>query len=628
MTEYHAPNKSDVAELNDISNRIRINGILATSKSKSGHPTSSSSCAEVLAVLFFRVMKYKANIPRDPSADRFVMSKGHACPALYAAWVETGHLSQADFMTLREYGSVYEGHPTPKIDFIDVATGSLGQGLGMAAGMAYAGKYVDKTNYRVFCLLGDGEVAEGAVWEAMAFASHYKLNNLVAIIDVNRLGQSEETSLGHDIATYCKRASAFGWNAIEVDGHDVEQLCKEFHHAENCLDKPTCLVAKTMKGRGMKGQENLHGYHGKPVAAGDMDGIVSEIRARMTNPKNTVAQLTPPVPTSDAGNVDISNVKLGSPPNYNLGDKIATRQCYGKALIKLAENCDRIYSLDGDMKNSTFSQDYKKAFPDRFIECFIAEQNMVGVAIGLATRDRTIAFCSTFAAFLCRAYDHIRMGAVCHTNVNFFGSHCGISIGADGPSQMALEDLAMFRAIPGATVLYPSDAVSVERAVELVANTKGIGYIRGTRATTAVVHANDTQFAIGKSIVVRQNAGDKVTIVAGCVTLQEAVSAAKVLEGEGIGVTVIDIFSVKPVDKETILTAVKATGGRLITVEDHYPEGGIGSAVAEALSDCQGINHKFMAVRGLPFSAPPADLLRHFMIDSAAIVDTVKSMLK
>lgn len=633
MSEYHSPTKADVAELNDIGNRIRINSILATTKSKSGHPTSSSSCAEVLSVLFFRVMKYKADSPRDPAADRFVMSKGHACPALYAAWVETGHLSQADFMTLREYGSIYEGHPTPKIDFIDVATGSLGQGLGMAAGMAYAAKYIDKSSCRVFCLLGDGEMAEGAVWEAMAFASHYKLDNLVAIIDVNRLGQSEETALGHDIATYCKRASAFGWNAVEVDGHNVEQLCKEFHHAENCLDMPTCLVAKTMKGKNMEGQENLHGYHGKPVSAGDKDAIVEKIRGMLLNPSNTITSMTPPVPAEKVGKSLVANpfcmgkVHLASPPSYNKGDSIATRQCYGKALIKLAKTCDRIYALDGDMKNSTFSQDYMKAYPQRFVECFIAEQNMVGVAIGMATRDRCIAFCSTFAAFLCRAYDHIRMGAVCHTNVNFFGSHCGISIGADGPSQMALEDLAMFRAIPGATVLYPSDAVSMERAVELVANTKGIGYIRGTRATTEVVHDNDATFAIGKSIVVRQKAGDKVTVVAGCVTLQQALKAAAVLEAEGIGITVIDIFSIKPIDKDTILKSVQATSGKLITVEDHYPEGGIGSAVAEALSDQTGITHKFMAVNGLPFSAPPADLLSHFKIDSKAIVAAVKAML-
>jgi len=627
MSNYHAPTQADLAELSDIANRIRINGIRATTKCKSGHPTSSASCADILSVLFFKVMRYKANDPRDAASDRFVMSKGHACPALYAAWVETGHLSQDDFMTLREYKSIYEGHPTPAIDFIDVATGSLGQGLGMACGMAYAAKYIEQTNFRVYCLLGDGEVAEGAVWEAMAFASHYKLNNLVAIIDVNRLGQSEPTALAHDVDTYAKRAAAFGWNAVVVDGHNIETMCKEFHHA-NESPTPTCFVAKTFKGRGMIGQEDLLNFHGKPVSKDAMDGIVDGIRAKLNNKEKVITTMVAPAPSVKACDVpNLFDVKLDSPPKYEKGQKIATRQVYGQALIKLAQSCPRLYALDGDMKNSTFSQDYMKKFPEKFVECFIAEQNMTAVAIGMATRDRCIAFCSTFAAFLCRAYDHIRMGAVCHTNVNFFGSHCGISIGADGPSQMALEDLAMFRAIPSATVLYPSDAVSCERAVELVARQKGIGYIRGTRATTSVVHDNDAVFAIGKSMVVRQKEGDKVTVVAGGVTLDEAMKAAATLEGEGIGITVVDIFSLRPVDKQTILTCVNKTSGKLITVEDHYPEGGIGSAVAEALADQTGVTHKIMAVRGLPFSAPPANLLDHFGIDASAIVKQVRQML-
>jgi len=628
MEDYHVPNQSLIHELSDIANRIRINSVLATTKCKSGHPTSSSSCAEILSVLFFKVMKYKVDIPRDPSSDRFVMSKGHACPALYAAWVETGHLSSKDFMSLREFNSVYEGHPTPKIDFIDVATGSLGQGLGMAAGMAYTSKNVDKTNFRVFCLLGDGEMAEGSVWEAMAFASHYKLNNLVAIIDVNRLGQSQETSLGHDIDTYCKRAEAFGWNAVGVDGHDINELCKQFHLAEKCFDRPTCLVAKTLKGKNFAGQENLDGFHGKPVAADSKDQIIENISKFLHNKDyNVITTLKPSHPLTVSPPVDINKVSLAIPPSYKLGDKLATRASYGKALVKLAKNCNRIYALDGDMKNSTFSQDYMKAYPDRFVECFIAEQNMVAVAIGMATRDRCISFCSTFAAFLCRAYDHIRMGAVSETNCNFFGSHCGISIGADGPSQMALEDLAMFRAIPGATVLYPSDAVSMERAVELVANTKGIGYIRGTRATTSVIYDNNTEFAVGKSMVVRQSSKDKVTVVAGCVTLEESLHAAELLKADGIDITVIDVFSVKPLDRKTILDAVTKTSGRLITVEDHYPEGGIGSAVAEALADTTGITHKIMAVKGVPYSAKPCELAAAFKIDSKAIVAAVKSMI-
>nr|CAB3264554.1 transketolase-like [Phallusia mammillata] len=624
VDSYSEPCSKTVHELNNIANRIRINSILSTSKSNSGHPTSSSSCAEILSVLFFRVMKYKVDVPRDLSADRFVMSKGHACPALYAAWVETGHMTQEQLMTLREFGSVYEGHPTPKIDFIDVATGSLGQGLGMAVGMAYVGKYIDKSSYRVFCLLGDGEMAEGAVWEAMAFASYYKLDNLVAIIDVNRLGQSEPTALGHQTDVYRKRAEAFGWNSVEVDGHCVNELSRCFHNAEMCKQQPTCVVAKTMKGKNMVGQENLHGFHGKPVAPASKDEILTYLRGLIGD---SGIKLSPGAVVEDTKPVNISNIKLSSPPDYELGKKLATRAGYGKALVKIGQSCDRVYSLDGDMKNSTFAQDYKKAFPDRFIECFIAEQNMVGVGIGMATRDRTVVFISTFAAFLARAYDHIRMGAVCHTNINFFGSHCGISIGADGPSQMALEDIAMFRAVCNSTVLYPSDVVAVERAVELAANTKGICFIRGARAATQVVYTGQTEFKVGGAQVLKQKAGDKVTVVAGGVTLDEALKAYDILQGEGIGITLIDIFSVKPVDKDTILGAAKSTGGRLITVEDHYEEGGIGSAVAEALSGETGIVQKKLAVRGLPYSAAPSELLAAFEIDAAAIVKAVKSMM-
>nr|BAA74730.1 transketolase [Ascidia sydneiensis samea] len=624
MAEYHAPDNKTVHELNNIANRIRINSILSTSKSNSGHPTSSSSCAEILSVLFFRIMKYKVDVPRDISSDRFVMSKGHACPALYSAWVETGHMTKEQLMTLRENGSVYEGHPTPKIDFIDVATGSLGQGLGMAAGMAYVGKYIDKSNYRVYCLLGDGEVAEGAVWEAMAFASHYKLDNLVAIIDVTRLGQSEETALGHHTEIYKKRAEAFGWNSIEVDGHCVSELSKSFHLAESCKDLPTCLVAKTFKGKNMIGQENLHGFHGKPVSPASKEEILNHLEKLVS--ENSGVKLTPTLPVDDTKPVDISNIKLSSPPDYELGQKIATRAGYGKALIKIGQRCDRVYSLDGDMKNSTFAQDYKKAFPDHFIECFIAEQNMVGVGIGMATRDRTVVFLSTFAAFMARAYDHIRMGAVCHTNINIFGSHCGISIGADGPSQMALEDLAMFRAVQGSTVFYPSDVVSVERAVELSANTKGICFIRGARAATPVVYDKDTKFEVGRCQILKQKSGDKVTIVAGGITFAEALKAFDKLQTDGIGVTLIDIFSVKPVDKDGIYQAAWQPG-KDPHGGDHYEEGGIGSAVAEALSECTGITQKRLAVRGLPYSAAPNELLAAFKIDCDAIVEAVKSML-
>lgn len=431
-----------------------------------------------MSVLYFHTMKYKLSEPRDPASDRFILSKGHAAPVLYAAWAEAGLYPTSDLTKLRKIDCDLEGHPTPRLNFVDVATGSLGQGLGVAAGMAYTGKFFDKAGYRTFCLIGDGESAEGSIWEAMAFASHYKLDNLVAIFDINRLGQSDPTPLQHDLETYRRRAEAFGWNTYVVDGHDVEALVKAFHDASTVKEKPTCILAKTFKGKGCPSIEDEMNWHGKPLG-NKADEVIAAITAQISNPGPH--GVTPAEPTDGVPAVDITNITLSEPPAYELGQKVATRAAYGTALMKIAKNNNRVVALDGDTKNSTFSEKIKTVDPVRHIECFIAEQNMVAVAIGCACRDRTVAFANTFAAFLSRAYDHIRMGAVSQTNVNFVGSHAGISIGEDGPSQMALEDLAMFRAIPGATVFYPSDSVSTERAVELAANTKGICFIRTSR---------------------------------------------------------------------------------------------------------------------------------------------------
>jgi len=544
---------------------------------------------------------------------------------LYACWAEAGLFPVSDLNNLRKLTSDLEGHPTPRLNFIDVATGSLGQGLSCAAGMAYTGKYLDKASYRVYCLLGDGESAEGSIWEAMAFAGHYKLDNLVAIIDVNRLGQSDPTQLQHQTEVYQKRIEAFGLHCIVVDGHDVEALCKAFHNASTTFGKPTCIVAKTFKGKGCPNIEDMMGWHGKALGAKGQE-VISAIEAQISNHRPEHG-LPIPAPVEDAPPTNDVEITLGAPPSYEIGAKVATRQAYGKALVKIGHN-QRVISLDGDMKNSTFSQNFRDAYPDRFVECFIAEQNLVGVGIGCATRHRTVAFVSTFACFLSRAYDQIRMGAISQTNVNFCGSHCGVSIGEDGPSQMALEDLAMFRAIPGSTVFYPSDAVSAEHAVRLAANKSGICFIRTSRPATPVIYANNEQFAIGQAKVIRESADDKVTVVAACVTLVEAMKAYEKLKASGIMIRVIDPFTIKPIDADTIIAAAKATGGRIITVEDHYPEGGIGEAVAAVVSAERDIVLRRLAVQEVPRSGTPDELIQKYGIGVDSIVAAVHAMLK
>ncbi|XP_023664563.1 transketolase-like [Paramormyrops kingsleyae] len=621
MASYHKPDEKTLQGLKDIANKLRIHSIKATCASNSGHPTSCCSAAEVMSVLFFHTMRYKAMDPRNPSNDRFVLSKGHAAPILYAAWVEAGYVKEADLLNLRKIDCDLEGHPTPKLAFVDVATGSLGQGLGAACGMAYTGKNFDKSSYRVYCLLGDGECSEGSVWEAMAFASYYKLDNLVAIIDVNRLGQSEAAPLQHDTETYRRRCEAFGWNTYVVDGHDVEELCKALWQAEQDKSRPTAIVAKTFKGRGLKAIENEDNWHGKPISKDRAEGYISELKGLIQTNK----PLCPELPTEDAAPVDFSPILLPSLPNYKLGDKISTRKAYGVALARLGQSSTRVVALDGDTKNSTFSELFKKAHPDRYIECFIAEQNMVSVAIGCATRGRTVPFASTFAAFLSRAYDHIRMAAISQSNVNLVGSHCGVSIGEDGPSQMALEDLAMFRAIPTCTVFYPSDGVSTERAVELAANTKGICFIRTSRPDTAVIYSPEETFEVGQAKVVRQTESDRVTLIGAGVTLHEALAAADQLAKEGVNVRVIDPFTIKPLDKDTIISSVRATGGRVITVEDHYPEGGLGEAVCSALQGEPGVMVQRLAVSGVPRSGKPQELLDIYGISASKIVDAVRT---
>merc|ERR1712212_613952 len=464
---------------------------------------------------------------------------------LYAAWAEAGLFPASELMNLRKIDSDLEGHPTPRLNFIDVATGSLGQGLSVACGMAYAAKHFDKASYRTYCLMGDGESMGGNVWEAINFAGFYKLDNLCAIIDVNRLGQSDPAPLQHDMEQYKARMESFGFHAMVVDGHDVEALLKAFDEAAATKGKPSIVLCKTYKGKDFGPDiENLMGWHGKALGNKSAD-VVKHLRKKLLFPK-----FEPQVwkPIVDAPEVSLANIKLSAPPAYKKGDSLATRQAYGTALVKIGQNNNRVCALDGDMKNSTFSQELRKMYPERHVECFICEQNLAGVGIGMACRDRCAVFISTFACFFTRAFDNFRMGIISQTNINVAGSHCGISIGEDGPSQMALEDIAMFRTLPGATVFYPSDAVATERAVELAANTKGLCFIRTSRPENNVIYNSNEEFTVGQAKVVYKTNDDHVTVIGAGVTLHEALAAAEQLKKERINIRVIDPFTIKPID--------------------------------------------------------------------------------
>ncbi|KAI3379340.1 hypothetical protein SNEBB_003165 [Seison nebaliae] len=619
-----------VGLLKEIATRLRYHSVQMTQASNSGHPTSCSSMAEMMSVLFFNEMKFDVQNPDDPNSDRFVLSKGHAAPILYAAWAELGSklISVSKLSTLRQMNSILEGHPMPQMPFVDVATGSLGQGLSAAAGMAYSAKYIEKSKHQVYCLIGDGESAEGGIWEALSFSSTYKLNNLRCLIDVNRLGQSAPTALAHDMEIYRKRFDAFGWNAIIVDGHSVEELLAGFEKASKEENKPTMLICKTFKGRDFPKIEDELNFHGKALGDRSKD-VLQHLKKKMVKPIDSKFDIVPKNRSNTLKKRSFKELitNIAAPPAYKMGDSIATRQAYGAALAKLGDVNNNVIALDADMNNSTFSAKFQEKFPARYVECFIAEQNMVGVAVGIASRNRSTVFLSTFAAFLTRAFDHIRMAAVSQSNINIAGSHAGCSIGPDGVSQMALEDLAMFRSIPTATVFYPSDAVSTEKAVELAGQTEGICYIRLTRANTNVVHEPSTKFEIGKAIVVRSTPSAKMLIIAAAVTLTEAVKAAEKLAVDKIDVAIIDPFTVKPIDKKTILETAKKSGNKILTVEDHYRSGGIGEAVASALADETDIKIKMVCVTTIPHSGTPEEVMSKAGIDEAGIIAAVKSFI-
>nr|XP_003732452.5 LOW QUALITY PROTEIN: transketolase-like protein 2 [Callithrix jacchus] len=608
MANDAKPDAKTLQVLWDTANRLRIHSIRATCPADSGHPTSCCSAAEIVSVLFFHTMRYKQTDPEHPDNDWFILSEGHAVPILYAAWVEVGDISESDLLSLRKLHSDLEGHPIPRpprLPFVDVATGSLGQGVGVACGMAYTGKYLDKASYRVFCLMGAGEASEGSVWEAFAFASHYNLDNLVVVFEVNRLGQSGPAPLEHCTDIYQNRCEAFGWNTYLVDGHDVEALCQAFWQASQVKNKPTAIVAKTFKGRGIPNIEDTENWHGKPVPKERADAIIKLIESQIQTNEN----LIPKSPVEDSPQISITDIKMTTPPAYKIGDKIATQGTFGLALAKLGRANERVIVLSGDTVNSTFSETFKKQHPERFIECVIAEQNMVSVALGCATRGRTIAFASAFAAFFTRAFDQLRMGANSQANINLTGSHCVISAGEDGPSWIALEDLAVFRSIPSCTVFYPSDAILTEHAVYLAANTKGICFIRTSQPETAVIYTPQGNFEIGWAKVACHSVDDKITVIGAGVTLHEALAAADHLSQQGISVRVIDPFTIKPLDAATIISNAKATGGRVITVEDHCREGGIGEAVCAAVSGEPDILVHQLAVSGVPQSEKTSEFL-------------------
>ena len=600
----------------ELGQQLRVDSIRSVAVTKSGHPTSSMSAADLMAVLMAKYLHYDFDSPDDPRNDHLVFSKGHASPLLYSMYKAAGAVTDEELLTFRKFGSRLQGHPTPEIPWVDVATGSLGQGLPFCVGIALAGKKLDQLPYRVWALCGDSEMAEGSMWEAFEHAVYYKLDNLTAIIDVNRLGQRGETMHGWDLDSYADRARAFGWLAIEIDGHDVEAVDKAYAEAISTEGVPTVIVAKTIKGKGVKAVENQPGWHGK--ALDDPEQAIEELGGE----RNIKVEVAKPDFEGEPHSFEERSLEL---PSWGLGEEVATRLAYGEALVAVGAANGKVVALDGEVSNSTYAELFAKADPERYFEMFIAEQQLIAAAVGLQVRG-WVPFASTFAAFFSRAYDFVRMAAISQANIRLCGSHAGVSIGEDGPSQMALEDLAMMRAVHGSTVLYPCDANQTAKLVAEMADREGIVFLRTTRAATPVVYAADEEFPIGGARVLRE--GDDIAIVGAGITLHESLKAAEQLESEGISARVIDLYSVKPVDGETLRAAAEATGGRVLTVEDHWSEGGIGDAVLEALSDGETPARVVrLAVRDMPGSGKPAELLAAAGIDADHIVEAARALV-
>jgi len=609
---------SRVSALKNIATRLRIDSVLATTEAGTGHPSTCMSAAEIMAALFFGEMRYDPADPRNEDNDRFVLSKGHAAPILYAAWAEVGIIRREDLLTLRKLDSDLEGHPTPRLPWVDVATGSLGQGLCAGVGIALNARRIT-SDYRTYVLMGDGETAEGSVWESAQVAVADRLGSLCAIVDVNGLGQSRPTQLDHDMEAHAARWRGFGWNTIVIDGHDVQAILDALAQAKETKGRPTVIVAKTVKGQGVSFIAGKPGWHGKALKKGEeLDKALDELKSQLLPEEEPApgpqapAHVSRPAPTRGS---------LGPLP-YKLGDSIATREAYGSAIARLGASDERIVALDADVGNSTFSEKFEKQFPARFYENYIAEQAMIGSAMGLAARG-AIPFPSTFAAFLTRAYDFIRMAAISNLNIKMAGSHAGVSIGEDGPSQMALEDLAMMRAQPNIAVLYPCDAVSTEKLIEEMAYRPGPAYMRTSRPKTPVIYGNDEAFPIGGLKVVRRSDADVATVIGAGVTVVEALKAYDTLKSEGTQIRVIDLYSLQPIDAETLTQCARETGGRLITVEDHYHGGGIGDAVAEAVAAAGFTVERRLCVQEIPRSGLPDELIDHYGISARHIVAAV-----
>jgi transketolase len=615
------PSAATIDLIKEKAKLLSIYSMMSTTAAGSGHPTSCMSAAQLVAGVFFYAMKFDPKNANSNDDDRFVLSKGHAAPLLYSALAEAGVFPVSRVMTLREFSSELEGHPTPRIHGVDAATGSLGQGLSVGAGLAI-GARMDKSDTRVYVLTGDGELAEGQIWEAAAFAAHYNLDNLTVICDINRLGQSEPTMYQHDMERYRLKFVSEGFETQVIDGHDVAAILAALDKAKATKGKPQAIVARTIKGHGFSQVADKLNWHGKPFSKEQLAAAIAELGGGPTVPKDPgVSYERKPLPTPP-------DFPAPAAPDYPADAKVATREAYGFGLKRVGAVNKELVALSGDVKNSTFSETFQDAEPDHFWQGYIAEQNLVSVAVGLQARGK-VPFADTFACFLSRAYDNIRMAAISRANINLCGSHCGVSIGEDGPSQMALEDIAMFRAIHGSAVLYPSDAVSTERLVDTMARRVGINYLRTSRPKFPIIYSKDEKFPLPGFKVLRKSDQDKVTVIGAAVTLHEALKAADDLKKSGTNIRVIDLYCVKPIDGKAIAAEIAATGGKLITVEDHWPEGGIGEAVLSALAAAGAAPTKFklMAVTGMPHSGKPEELVDAFGISARDIADAVKTII-
>ncbi|SPF00061.1 transketolase [Streptomyces sp. MA5143a] len=597
-------------QLNELAQQLRVDSIRCSAAAGSGHPTSSMSAAELMAVLTARHFRYDFERPEHPGNDRFVLSKGHASPLLYAAYKAAGAINETELMTYRKLGSRLEGHPTPRrLPWVETATGSLGQGLPVAVGIALAGKRLDRTGNRVWVMCGDSELAEGSVWEAAEHAAYEHLDNLTAIVDVNRLGQRGPTRHGHDLDAYARRFAAFGWHTIEIDGHDVDAVDRAYGEAASTKGQPTVILARTLKGKGVEAVQDREGLHGKPLKDAD------EAIAELGGPRDLRVEVPEPPAARMLHAVRTGHLEL---PRYDIGDEVATRDAFGQALAALGGARGDVVALDGEVGDSTRTEFFAKEHPDRFFECYIAEQQLVATSVGLASRG-WVPFASTFAAFLTRAHDFVRMASISGAGINLAGSHAGVAIGRDGPSQMGLEDLAMMRAVHGSTVLYPCDANQTAKLVGTMADLEGVRYLRTSRGDTPVVYSPTEDFPVGGSKVLRASDDDRLTVVAAGITVHEALKAADALGREGIPIRVIDLYSVKPVDRRTLREAAERTGC-LVTVEDHHAEGGLGDAVLEAFADGRPVPRLVrLAVRDMPGSASPEEQLHEAGIDAEAI---------